>query len=73
MKSQGEDHWDVTLGKMFDLTEKAKLKLTGDIFDIFNHAQFAQPNVNLASPGFGQVGHQLNLPRTIQLAARITF
>lgn len=73
MKSEGEANFDTSLSKNFDLTEKVKLKFSSEIFDLFNHAQFAAPNANLASPGFGQVGHQSNLPRTIQLALRVSF
>ncbi len=73
MRGEGEDNWDMSFSKFFGLGEKAKLQLITQFFDIFNHAQFAIPNSNLASPGFGQVGQQVNLPRTLQVAARITF
>ncbi len=73
MKSEGEDNWDASINKSFNMTEKAQLKFSTEIFDVFNHAQFAEPNVNLSSPGFGQVGHQINLPRTIQFALRVSF
>jgi hypothetical protein len=73
LKSEGEDNFDVSLNKSFDIREHTKLKFTAEIFDLFNHVQFAEPNVNLASPGFGQVGHQTNLPRTIQFALRYSF
>jgi hypothetical protein len=73
MKSEGEDNFDVSINKSFDLMEQTKLKFSAEIFDLFNHAQFALPNPTLSSPGFGQVGHQLNLPRTIQLSLRLSF
>ncbi len=73
LKSQGEVNFDTSFDKSFGLTERAKLTFSAQIFDIFNHAQFAEPNTNLSSPGFGQVGHQTNLPRTVQLAMRISF
>jgi hypothetical protein len=73
LKSEGEDNWDASFNKSFDLTDRYKLKFTSEIFDLFNHAQFAEPNSNLSSPGFGQVGHQSNLPRTVQFALRLSF
>ena len=73
IKSEGEDNFDTSFMKSFDITERVKLRFIGEIFDIFNHAQFAEPNLSLASPGFGQVTHQLNLPRTAQLALRVSF
>jgi hypothetical protein len=73
LKSEGADNFDMSINKFFDITEKAKLKFSSEIFDLFNHAQFAEPNVGQYSPGFGQVGHQTNLPRTVQFALRLTF
>ena len=73
LKSEGEDNFDVSITKSVDITEIAKIKFSTEVFDLFNHAQFAEPNANLPSPGFGQVGHQTNLPRTIQFALRLTF
>ena len=73
LKSEGEDNWDVAGEKNFKLTELTNLKFTGQIFDIFNHAQFAEPNLAVGGAGFGTVTHQLNLPRTVQLALRVSF
>lgn len=73
MRSEGEANFDTSVSKFFGLTDRAKLKVSAEFFDLFNHAQFAIPNSNLSSPGFGRVGQQANLPRTIQLAARVTF
>jgi hypothetical protein len=73
MKSEGEDNFDASINKSFDITEHTKLKFSTEIFDLFNHAQFAEPNTNLSSPAFGQIGHQTTLPRTIQFALRLSF
>jgi carboxypeptidase family protein len=72
LKTEGEDNWDMSFNKYFTLTEQLKLKFTSEIFDIFNHAQFAEPNVGLG-PSFGQITHQVNLPRTVQFALRVSF
>jgi hypothetical protein len=73
MKSDGLDNFDVSINKSFDMTEHMKLKFKTEIFDLFNHAQFAEPNVDLSSSAFGQIEHQTNLPRTIQFALRLSF
>jgi hypothetical protein len=73
LKADGEANFDVSINKSFEMTERVRLKFNTEIFDLFNHAQFAEPNVNLASPGFGQVENQANLPRTIQFALRLSF
>jgi outer membrane receptor protein involved in Fe transport len=73
MRSEGEANFDFSINKSFAITERVKLKFSSEIFDLFNHAQFALPNSNLSSPGFGRVGQQSNLPRTVQLALRVSF
>jgi hypothetical protein len=73
LKSEGEDNFDASLSKSFEITERTRLKFTSEFFDLFNHAQFAEPNTIAGSPGFGQVGHQTNAPREIQFALRLTF
>ena len=73
LRAEGEDNWDFAGSKFFDVTDRAKMQFSAQIFDLFNHAQWALPNANLSSPGFGQVGQQSNLPRTVQFALRVTF
>jgi len=73
MRSEAEENWDFAINKIFPLKERVKLTFSTQIFDLFNHAQFAIPNSNLSSPGFGRVGQQSNLPRTIQFALRVSF
>ena len=71
LKAEGEVNFDLSINKSFEIREHLRLKFTTEIFNLFNHAQFAEPNYNLSSPGFGEVGNQVNLPRTIQLALRL--
>ncbi len=73
LKSQGGVNFDFAAEKNFDITDLVKLKFTSQIFDIFNHAQFAEPNLSVGGGGFGQVTHQVNLPRTVQFALRASF
>lgn len=73
LKAEGAANFDAALEKSFELSEQARLNFKAEIFNLFNHAQFAEPNSDMSTPGFGQVGNQTNLPRTIQLALRLTF
>jgi hypothetical protein len=73
LKSQGEVNFDTSVNKTFNLTERVKLKFSAEIFDLFNHAQFAEPSLAVGGSGFGTVTHQLNLPRTVQFALRASF
>ena len=59
LKSEGEDNWDVAAEKNFDVTERIKLKFTAQIFDVFNHAQFAEPLLAVGGSGF-RPGHRVS-------------
>jgi hypothetical protein len=72
LRAAGVANFDFSANKSFDITEKAKLKFSAEIFDLFNHPQFAEPGVGLG-PSFGGVNHQSSLPRTVQLALRLSF
>ncbi len=63
-----------SLQKNLHFTEKYTLELHGDAFNLFNTAEFTNPNSNLTGGNFGQIeGTQVYSNREIQLAARFTF
>jgi hypothetical protein len=43
-----------------------------DAFNVFNHANFANPSTNINSETFGQVSTTLG-PRVVQVALHIRF
>ncbi len=45
---------DVTVGKNFKLTERFTFNFTTNFYNIFNHPNFANPDLNLADGTFGQ-------------------
>jgi hypothetical protein len=70
-------NFDLSISKTTAITERFKVQIRADIFNVLNHAEFANPDTNPTSPTFGQI---LNTgvpgdprPRIIQLAARFTF
>lgn len=63
---------DLSLSKTTTLTERLKLEIRGDFFNLFNHAEFENPDTNIDSVTFGQVLNTYD-PRIIQLAARFSF
>ncbi|HUA91294.1 MAG TPA: carboxypeptidase regulatory-like domain-containing protein [Terracidiphilus sp.] len=63
-----------SLQKNLHLAEGYTLELHGDAFNLFNSAEFTNPNANLTGSNFGQIeGTQVYSNREIQLAARFTF
>jgi Carboxypeptidase regulatory-like domain/TonB-dependent Receptor Plug Domain/TonB dependent receptor len=80
-------NFDVTFAKTTSITERLKLEIRADFFNIFNHANFLSPGVtnngdgtfsgggdgvNPNADSFGQITSTYD-PRIIQLAARFTF
>jgi hypothetical protein len=78
---------DVTVGKNFKLTERFLFNFTTNFYNIFNHPNFTNPDLNLADGTFGQITTTAAPPtgpygsfftglpsgRIIQFAGKITF
>ena len=76
-----QQNWDFALIKNFKLTERQQLRFTTDFFNIWNHANFANPSINdvetigtnpAASP-FGKIFSTVGTPRLIQFSLRYAF
>lgn len=65
---------DVTfnLFRNFALGERGRIRIGGEFFNIFNHANFSAVGAVYASPSFGNVTAALD-PRHIQVSAKLTF
>ena len=82
--ARGPSAWQADLGvsKRFFLAERAQLQFRAEIFNIFNHPQYGNPQSDFsAAPGvFGSIISTINAgpvgtgtPRQIQFALRFTF
>jgi carboxypeptidase family protein/TonB-dependent receptor-like protein len=76
----GIDTWNAVVSKDTVLTERLKMQLRFEFFNLFNHPEFGQPGNTLATPqvfGFStsQVGQNDGTTgaRQIQLAAKLIF
>jgi Carboxypeptidase regulatory-like domain/TonB-dependent Receptor Plug Domain len=64
---------DVSISKHFLVfKEKLDAELRGDAFNVFNHANFGNPNTNIENATFGQVS-TTNGPRILQIALHFRF
>jgi len=63
---------DATVEKSFSLTERWKLDLRGEFYNLFNHAIFNVPGFTFGAADFGVISSARS-PRTAQLAARLSF
>jgi hypothetical protein len=76
-----QQNWDFALIKNIRITERQQLRFTADFFNIWNHANFANPSINdvetiganpAASP-FGKIFSTVGTPRLIQFSLRYAF
>ena len=65
---------DFSVIKRFALPwENMGLDFRAEIFNLFNHAQFALPGNDINSPQFGLVSSTVNNPRLVQFGLKFTF
>lgn len=65
---------DLSVFKNFPLgTERARLQLRGEAFNVFNTPSFNNPSSTFGTTTFGSIGSTLMPNRQIQLAAKIIF
>jgi len=60
------------VAKATKITERVSLQVRAEFFNIFNHAEFLEPDTNISSGTFGQVVNTYD-PRIIQFGGRFTF
>jgi len=73
-------NFDMSLGKVTNITERVRVTFSADFFNIFNHVNFLDPSLDTTNPStFGVINTQL-VPadriqgsRWIQLGLRISF
>ncbi len=72
VRGPGIENVDVSLLKTFAVTERARIQLRGECFNIANHANFGLPDNDLASPNFGRV-LEAGPPRLIQFGLKLLY
>lgn len=73
---RGLPRWnvDLAIGKRLRLGGRASAVFSAEIVNVFNSLQYNNGNLNLAQPAtFGVITTQANVPRQVQLGARIEF
>jgi hypothetical protein len=71
---EGQDNVNVSLLKNIQLTQVFRFQFRFEMFNAFNRVQFGYPGLVVGSgASFGAITSQLNVPRTIQLGAKILW
>jgi hypothetical protein len=84
LRGPGINNWDASLFKNTNITERVRLQLRFEFFNIFNHTQFASVNTGISVPNPGQAVTQATRgrtgevtgtrdPRTIQMGVKLYF
>ena len=68
----GANNWDFSILKRTRVTEAQEVEFRAEFFNLFNHAQFLNPNGNIGSPDFGRITTTRD-PRILQFALKYKF
>jgi hypothetical protein len=63
---------DLAFAKSTPISDRAQVELRADLFNLFNHTKFLNPDTNPGSQTFGQLLNAFP-PRIIQFSLRISF
>ena len=74
VRGPGVNNFDIGVLKNFALAERIRMQLKASAFNALNHPRFGSPNSDPTSAQFGMIAPtQLNNPRLIEFAGKITF
>ena len=73
LRGQGLDLWDISIVKQVPLNGRVRAQVNVEFLNAFNHPVFNNPGTDPTAADFGKVTSQNNLPRDIQIAAKIVF
>ncbi|HEV2274533.1 MAG TPA: TonB-dependent receptor [Acidobacteriaceae bacterium] len=73
LRTPGIANYDFALYKDTPIHENLVFEFRVESFNLFNRVQFGSPNSQVGNPQFGNITSDLNNPRLLQVAGRITF
>jgi hypothetical protein len=69
----GRTNFDQSIFKQFHIGDRLMVEFRAEVFNIFNHPQFGQPNATVPSGPAGTITSIVGNPRDMQVSARIVF
>lgn len=74
LRADGTHHVDINLAQNFRLTERVRVQLRGEAYNITNTPQFSPPGLTVGAADFGQVnGTRFVDRRNVQVGLKILF
>ena len=76
LRGPGVANYNFSLAKRTAIRERLNLEFRAEVYNLFNRVQFGLPNTSIttaANPTTGFITTQINQPRLIQLAMRLSF
>jgi len=73
LRGPGFFHTDLSLLKGFQFTEKTRLELSMEAFNVFNHTNLGNPNGTVDSSTAGQIFGTSDIMRRLQLGVNLRF
>jgi hypothetical protein len=74
LRTRGFQNFDLSLFKIFDISESLKLQFRAESFNLFNHPNFGPPVSDITSPDFGRILNTLpGNERQLQFGLRVAF
>jgi hypothetical protein len=64
---------DFSLCKDFPIKERLKLQFRAEMFNVFNHPNFANPGTTLGTASFGKITSTTTDYRDIQFGLKLVF
>ncbi len=73
MRGPGQANWDLSLFKIFSITERFKGQFRTGLLNAFNTPLFNAPSTTYGTAGFGAINSQANFSRMLELGIRLFF
>jgi hypothetical protein len=67
------NYWDLSVVKRLNVAGRVRAQFHFELYNATNYVWFRNPNLDPSAADFGKVTDQGNLPREVQLGARLTF
>lgn len=73
LRLNGERNFDWTIAKNFSISDRARIQVRSEFYNVFNNTSFLEIQRNITAPNFGQYTQVSQDARVIQLVARFIF